>query len=67
MTLPPTWANSPTPQDFVERYAAIAAEMPVMIVTAALATYPMSQRLEVIERTRDEVDGVMAIKDDVTG
>jgi dihydrodipicolinate synthase/N-acetylneuraminate lyase len=67
MTLPPTWANSPTPRDFVEHYAAVAEEMPVMIVTAALATYPMSQRLEVIERTRDEVDGVLAIKDDVTG
>jgi 4-hydroxy-tetrahydrodipicolinate synthase len=67
MPLPPTWANSPTPRDFVDHYAAIAKEMPVMIVTAALNSYPMSQRLEVIERTRDEVDGVVAIKDDVIG
>ena len=67
MPLPPNWSNSPTVQDFVEHYAAVAAEMPVMIVTVALASYPMSERLEVIERTRDQVDGVMAIKDDVTG
>ena len=67
MPLPPTWSNSPTVQDFVEHYAAVAAEMPVMIVTVALASYPMSERLEVIERTRDQVPGVTAIKDDVVG
>ena len=38
-----------------------------MIVTTALDTYPMSQRLEVLERTRDEAPGVVAIKDDITG
>ena len=67
MPLLPTWANSPTPQTFVEHYAAVAQEMPVMLITAALATYPMPVRLEVIERTCDQVDGVMAIKDDVIG
>jgi dihydrodipicolinate synthase/N-acetylneuraminate lyase len=67
MPLLPTWANSPTPQTFVAHYARVAEEMPVMLITAALATYPMPMRLEVIERTRDEVDGVMAIKDDVIG
>lgn len=67
MPLPPVWANSPAPEDFVRHYGAVAEEMPVMIVTAALNAYPMSERLEVIERARDEIDGVMAIKDDVIG
>jgi 4-hydroxy-tetrahydrodipicolinate synthase len=67
MPLPPTWAASATPQTLVEHYAAVAQELPVMVITAALAIYPMSVRLEVLERTRDQVDGVLAVKDDLIG
>jgi len=67
MILPPDWASSCEPATFVEHYAAVAQEMPVMLITALFARRPLGQSLQIIERVRDQVEGVVAIKDDVVG
>ena len=67
MVLPPDWTLSCTVESFVEHYAAIAEHIPVMIVTNLFARRPVAQSLRVLERVRDQVEGVVAIKDDLTG
>jgi dihydrodipicolinate synthase/N-acetylneuraminate lyase len=67
MVLPPDWAASCTPATFVEHYAAVAAEMPVMMVTGLFARRPMAQSIAIIEQVRDQAPGVVAVKDDVVG
>ena len=66
MVLPPSWANSPTIDTLVEHNAAAAAEIPVMVVTNLFAPR-QRMGLEVLERLRDEVPNVLAVKDDVCG
>ena len=66
MVLPPDWAGSCTADTFVAHYAAVAAEIPVMVVTNVFnRSHPMG--LEVLRRLRDEVPGIVAIKDDLVG
>lgn len=65
MVLCPDWALSCTLDTLVEHYAAIAAEMPVMLVTNWLAPRPASFSLAFLKRIADEVPGVVAIKDDL--
>ena len=72
MVLPPDWALSCTPASLVSHYAAIAEHIPVMLVTnlfrpSAFRSRPMAQSLGVIKTVRDQVPGVVAIKDDVMG
>lgn len=66
MVLPPDWAGSCTADTFVAHYAAAAAEIPVMVVTNV---FSRSHELgfEVLQRLRDKVPGVIAIKDDLVG
>ncbi len=66
MVLPPDWAQSCTADTLVEHYAAVAAEIPVMVVTNVFGRSP-AMGLEVLERLRDGVPGVIAIKDDLVG
>lgn len=66
MVLPPDWAVSCTAETFVEHYAAIAQHIPVMVVTNVFARR-QALGLEVLETLRDEVEGIVAIKDDVGG
>ena len=66
MVLPPDWAQSCTADTLVEHYAAVAAEIPVMVVTNVFGRSP-AVGLEVLERLRDGVPGVIAIKDDLVG
>lgn len=66
MVLPPDWAGSCTVDSFVAHYAAVAAEIPVMVVTNAFSRSPEAG-LEALERLRDEEPGVCAIKDDLVG
>lgn len=66
MVLPPDWAGSCTVDSYVAHYAAVAAEIPVMVVTNAFSR-STSMGLEVLRRLRDEVAGVVAIKDDLVG
>ncbi len=66
MVLPPDWARSCTVDTFVDHYAAVAAEIPVMVVTNVFSR-STALGLEVLRRLRDEVPGVIAIKDDLVG
>lgn len=66
MVLPPDWAGSCTAETFVSHYAAAAAEIPVMVVTNVFSR-SHGLGLEVLGRLRDEVPGVVAIKDDLVG
>ena len=66
MVLPPDWAGSCTADSFVAHYAAAAAEIPVMVVTNAFSR-SQEMGLEVLRRLRDDVPGVIAIKDDLVG
>ena len=66
MVKPPTWAASWTEDTFVEHYASVAKEIPVMLVTNVFfgAT---ELGLRTIERVRDKVENVVSIKDDIHG
>ena len=66
MVLPPDWAGSCTAETFVAHYASVAAEIPVMVVTNVFGR-SHELGLEVLRRLRDEVPGVVAIKDDLVG
>ncbi len=66
MVLPPNWVASCTVETFVEHYAAVAEHIPVMVVTNVFAPAP-DLGLETLKILRDEVEGVVAIKDDICG
>lgn len=66
MVLPPDWAHSCTVETFVEHYAAVAEEIPVMVVTNLFASRQVVG-LEVLKRLSETVPGVVAVKDDVLG
>ena len=66
MVLPPDWARSCTHDTFVEHYAAVAQHIPVMLVTNVFAPR-QALGLEVLRTLRDQVEGIVAIKDDVGG
>ena len=67
MVLPPNWSFSCTPASLVSHYATIAEHIPIMLVTNLFRNQPLAQSLNVIEMVRDQVAGVMAIKDDLMG
>ena len=66
MVLPPDWGQSCTLDTFVAHYAAVAEQIPVMVVTN-LYMRRQALGLEVLKTLRDQVEGVMALKDDVCG
>ncbi len=66
MVLPPDWAGSCTVDTLVDHYAAVAVEMPVMVVTNLFAQ-SQARGLATIARLRHETPGVIAVKDDVCG
>ena len=67
MPLPPDWGGSCTPESLAEHYAAVAEEMPVMIVTNRFIPRGISFGLETLERSFDLSANVIAIKDDMGG
>jgi 4-hydroxy-tetrahydrodipicolinate synthase len=67
MVMPPDWAHSTTVDSLVAHYRAVSEQIPVMLVTNYLGRRGETFGLEVIKRLRDEVPGVMALKDDVGG
>ena len=67
MVMPPDWAASATIESFVEHYAAVAEHTPVMIVTNVFQRRGDAFGLAVLEKARDEVPGIVALKDDVCG
>ena len=67
MGLRPDGCQAGTVQTLVDHYAQAARELPVMLVTNFTAKWPLPRSLELFRRLRDEVPGVMAVKDDVCG
>jgi len=67
MVLPPDWARSATVDSLVDHYGAIAEHIPVMLVTGYLMHRPIPFGLQLVTRLCREVEGVMALKDDVGG
>lgn len=67
MVMPPDWAASCTPETLAAHYAAIAENIPVMLVTNVFFPRGESFGLKTIEQTLAAADGVIAIKDDICG
>lgn len=67
MVLPPDWAASCTVETLVDHYGAVAAHIPVMVVTNYFAYRSNEFGLNVLRALAKQVPGVMAIKDDVCG
>ena len=66
MVKPPIWGASGTVETSVEHYAAVAEEIPVMLVTNIWAN-DTAKGLKTVEILLDKVDGIVAIKDDILG
>jgi len=67
MVLPPDWAGSTTVPSLVAHYRAAAEHIPVMVVTNYLGRKPIEFGANLIESLRDQVPGVVALKEDVGG
>jgi dihydrodipicolinate synthase/N-acetylneuraminate lyase len=67
MVLPPDWGGSCTVDTVVKHYQQPAQEIPTMVVTNFLTKWPLAHTLELFHRLRDEVPGILAVKDDVCG
>lgn len=67
MVLPPDWAGSCTQDTLVAYYAAVAEEIPVMIVTNIFARRGDAFAMETLARVLAEVPGVVAVKDGLCG
>lgn len=67
MVQPPDWAFSCTPDTLVAHFAAVAEQIPVMLVTNFLEKWPTSKYVELFEKLRDNVPGIYAAKDDLCG
>ena len=67
MVLPPDWAASCTRDSLVEHFAAVADEIPVMLITCAFNQQSEDFGLDVMRACRDTVENIVAVKDDVCG
>ena len=53
-----------TPDDLVRYYAAVSAELPVWVLSGSLSALGVSGAVECVKRLRDEVSGVVGLKED---
>ncbi len=67
MVLPPDWGTSCSPDTLAEHYAAVANELPVMLVTNLFIPRGHAFAMEAVERALEASPGVVAIKDDMGG
>jgi dihydrodipicolinate synthase/N-acetylneuraminate lyase len=67
MVWPPDWAASTTVDTLVDHYAAAAKHIHVMLVTGYLKPRGIPFALELVKRLCEEVPGVVAMKDEVSG
>ncbi len=67
MLMPPDWAHSNTPDSLADHYAVVAKRIPVMIVTNVFVPRGAAFGLEVLRKTFERTDNVVAIKDDMCG
>lgn len=66
MVLPPNWGESVTVDSLVRHYRTVAAEIPIMIVTAAFAGIE-AMGLETLRILVESEPRVVALKDDLVG
>ncbi len=66
MVKPPIWGGSVTVDGFVQHYSAVAAEIPVMLVTNVWRADPQLG-LKTVPELLERVDGIVAVKDDILG
>lgn len=67
MVLPPNWGGSVTGETLVAHYAAVAAELPVMVVTNLFMGAREPLGLQALEQAVARVDRIWALKEDVAG
>jgi 4-hydroxy-tetrahydrodipicolinate synthase len=67
MVLPPNWGGSVTAETLVAHYAAVAAELPVMVVTNLFMGAREPLGLQTLEQAVERVEGIWALKEDVMG
>lgn len=67
MVLPPDWTTSGTPESLADYYAAISAQMPVMMVTNYLKARSLEEAGRVVDEVARRAPGVIAVKEDVGG
>jgi 4-hydroxy-tetrahydrodipicolinate synthase len=67
MVLPPDWAASCTSRTLAEHYGAVAREIPVMVVTNLYGPRGIDFGLKTMQVLVEQVDGIVAVKDDVKG
>jgi dihydrodipicolinate synthase/N-acetylneuraminate lyase len=67
MVLPPDWGQSTTPDHLTSHYGAVAEHMPIMLVTGIFSPRGIDFGLQCLRQTLDQVQGVVAIKDDFCG
>ena len=67
MVLPPDWAGSCTSRTLAEHYGAVAREIPVMVVTNLYGPRRIDFGLKTMQVLVEQVDGIVAVKDDVKG
>lgn len=67
MVLPPDWGASTTPDSLAEHYGAVAAVLPVMLVTGAFIPRGIAFGLQTLGAVLDRGVDVVAIKDDFCG
>jgi len=65
MVMSPDWGHSCTPESIAEHYAAVAAHIPVMVVTNIFIHRGINFGLETLRIASEKVDGIVAIKDDM--
>ena len=67
MAIPPDWPQSGTIDTFVEYYKAVSEQIPIMFNSGYLGRRGTEFTLELVGRLCDEVPGVVAMKDDISG
>lgn len=67
MVLPPDWGGSVTANGLTRHYAAVAEHIPVMLVSGIFVPRGLDFGLQCLRQALDEVDNIVAIKDDFCG
>jgi 4-hydroxy-tetrahydrodipicolinate synthase len=67
MVMPPDWAGSCTPETLAAHYAAVAEQIPLMLVTNVFGVHGTAFGLRTLECTLSATRNVVAIKDDICG
>ena len=66
MARPPVFTQCSV-DTYLTYYSAVVEHIPVMLVDNVFSGAPMAQSMEVLEALRDNVPGIVAVKDDITG